>query len=186
MRLAKIALAQARLAGRLSTFMSCAPAPAWSAPTRVRLSKPEGARMYSRVYPDAPRVGVGVVVLRHNPHTSVPEVLLIKRGTVRVPPRRGTPHPSLSLRRKPTRGAVQEPDKGKWCVPGGGLELGETVVECAAREVFEETGIVVRTASGTESLMGCGIVPQLGCASLPFPLRWPGRQDTSPSTGSAT
>ena len=50
------------------------------------------------------------------------------------------------------------------------MELGETVVECAAREVFEETGVVLRTASGTESLMGCGIVPQLGCASLPFTL----------------
>jgi hypothetical protein len=43
-------------------------------------------RAYSRMYPDAPRVGVGVVVLRHNPSTRVPEILLIKRGTVRRGP----------------------------------------------------------------------------------------------------
>ena len=44
---------------------------------------------------------------------------------------------------------MQEPDIGKWCVPGGGLELGETVAECAAREVFEETGVKIRTENPT-------------------------------------
>lgn len=52
----------------------------------------------SREFPDEPRVGVGVVVLRHLA-TKGPEVVLIKRG-------------------KP-------PDKGKWSFPGGSLELGE-------------------------------------------------------------
>lgn len=32
---------------------------------------------------------------------------------------------------------------GKWSLPGGGLHNGEDIVEGAAREVYEETGIVV-------------------------------------------
>jgi 8-oxo-dGTP pyrophosphatase MutT (NUDIX family) len=33
---------------------------------------------------------------------------------------------------------------GAWTLPGGGLELHESIAECARREVFEETGITVR------------------------------------------
>ena len=36
-----------------------------------------------------------------------------------------------------------EPLKGQWSIPGGMLELGETVPACAAREALEETGLVV-------------------------------------------
>lgn len=36
----------------------------------------------------------------------------------------------------------KDPWKGKWSLPGGGLEFGETVREGAARELAEETGIV--------------------------------------------
>lgn len=32
---------------------------------------------------------------------------------------------------------------GAWGLPGGGLEPDETLAECAKREVFEETGIIV-------------------------------------------
>jgi ADP-ribose pyrophosphatase YjhB (NUDIX family) len=38
----------------------------------------------------------------------------------------------------------KEPLKGRWVVPGGTVELGETLEEAVAREVLEETGIEVR------------------------------------------
>ncbi|KAK3242020.1 hypothetical protein CYMTET_48267 [Cymbomonas tetramitiformis] len=60
-------------------------------------------------YPSKPRVGVGVVVLRKAAVGEDPEVLLIKRG--------------------------KEPNLGEWCFPGGSQELGETLAECAAREM---------------------------------------------------
>ncbi len=36
-----------------------------------------------------------------------------------------------------------EPNKGKWSIPGGKIELGETVDEAAQREVFEECNIKI-------------------------------------------
>ena len=36
-----------------------------------------------------------------------------------------------------------EPLKGRWSLPGGALEVGETLEQGAAREVLEETGLVV-------------------------------------------
>jgi 8-oxo-dGTP diphosphatase len=37
----------------------------------------------------------------------------------------------------------QEPLKGEWSLPGGALELGETLREGVVREVLEETGLTV-------------------------------------------
>lgn len=37
-----------------------------------------------------------------------------------------------------------DPGSGKWSIPGGLIELGETVREAALREVHEETGLTVR------------------------------------------
>src|SRR5713226_446532 len=37
-----------------------------------------------------------------------------------------------------------EPLKGQWSIPGGSLELGETIVEGVRRELHEETGLDVR------------------------------------------
>jgi len=36
-----------------------------------------------------------------------------------------------------------DPNKGLWAIPGGSLELGETLREGAEREIREETGIVI-------------------------------------------
>lgn len=37
-----------------------------------------------------------------------------------------------------------EPLLGQWSIPGGTLELGETLIEGVARELLEETGLVVK------------------------------------------
>ncbi len=37
----------------------------------------------------------------------------------------------------------QEPSRGRWTFPGGGVELGETIRDAAQREALEETGLHV-------------------------------------------
>ena len=68
--------------------------------------------MVSKVYPEAPRVAAGAVVLHED------KVLLVLRG--------------------------QPPSEGVWAIPGGSVELGETLQAAAEREVLEETGLHVR------------------------------------------
>lgn len=38
----------------------------------------------------------------------------------------------------------QAPSKDMWAIPGGSVELGETLSEAAEREVWEETGLTVK------------------------------------------
>lgn len=77
-----------------------------------------------REYPDAPIAGVGAVILRKVQETGL-AVLLIRRG--------------------------QEPLKGEWSLPGGAVELGETLEQAICREVLEETGLVVETVAVVEA-----------------------------------
>src|SRR5439155_11424714 len=45
-----------------------------------------------------------------------------------------------------------EPLKGEWSLPGGRVELGETLGQAVAREVLEETGLVVDVGPVVEVL----------------------------------
>jgi len=46
------------------------------------------------------------------------------------------------------RGA--EPSKGLWSIPGGAVEVGESLAQACAREVAEETGLAVRVGPVVE------------------------------------
>ncbi len=43
-----------------------------------------------------------------------------------------------------------EPLKGQWSVPGGALEVGETLRQCAVREALEETGLQIEAGEVLE------------------------------------
>jgi ADP-ribose pyrophosphatase YjhB (NUDIX family) len=45
-----------------------------------------------------------------------------------------------------------EPMKGRWSIPGGLVELGETLADGVRREVLEETGLVVEPVALVELL----------------------------------
>ena len=66
-----------------------------------------------REYPAAPVLAAGVVLL--DGEGAAERVLLIRRG--------------------------RPPNEGRWTVPGGGVEAGESLRAAAARELLEETGL---------------------------------------------
>ncbi len=45
---------------------------------------------------------------------------------------------------------------GKWELPGGGLEFGETPVDCIKREMLEETGLIVTEIKTTPCYLVTG------------------------------
>lgn len=42
---------------------------------------------------------------------------------------------------------MRRSDNGLWALPGGAMELGESIADCAIREVWEETGVRATTAT---------------------------------------
>ena len=83
----------------------------------------------SRFYPDRPVVGVGAVVYVTPADASALQlpaggVVLVKR--------------------------MHEPLAGQWSLPGGGVEVGETLHVAVAREVAEETGLEVEVGDVIE------------------------------------
>ncbi len=77
----------------------------------------------SREYPERPIPGVGAVVLRRTEGRR--EVLLVRRGT--------------------------EPMRGSWTLPGGVIEVGETLQDACVREIWEETGLGVEAVAEVET-----------------------------------
>ncbi len=67
-----------------------------------------------------PRVGVGVLLLREG------KVLLGRRNP------------------DPEKADSELRGEGTWTLPGGKLEFGESLEDCAYREVLEETGMKIR------------------------------------------
>lgn len=47
---------------------------------------------------------------------------------------------------------AREPALGEWTIPGGLLEVGETLAQGVAREIQEETGLIVRVIELIEAL----------------------------------
>jgi len=58
---------------------------------------------------------------------------------------------------------IKRTDNGNWGLPAGGLEEGENIVECAKREVLEETGIELLDLE----IIGLGTQPALETVIYP-------------------
>ena len=80
--------------------------------------------MSSREFPERPIIGVGGITIACDGDGD--RVLLVKRAS--------------------------EPLAGQWSIPGGALELGETLRQGVEREILEETGVAVESLEVVEIL----------------------------------
>ena len=79
---------------------------------RLLMIPPVARALSTRAYPQAPRAAVAVVA------------------------RAGTAPPKYALVRR-----SKPPGKDLWSLPGGGIDVGESTLEAARRELREETGL---------------------------------------------
>ena len=86
-----------------------------------------------RDYPERPIVGVGAVIL-----------VAATSPVAGLPPIAPAPHGVVLVKRR------FEPLAGHWSLPGGLLEVGEALEAGVAREMLEETGLVVAVGAVIE------------------------------------
>jgi 8-oxo-dGTP pyrophosphatase MutT (NUDIX family) len=56
---------------------------------------------------------------------------------------------------------IQRSDNGAWALPAGSIELGETMRDCAIREVLEETGLVALSLTPFGLYSRAGTTPNM-------------------------
>src|ERR1043165_2937066 len=64
---------------------------------------------------------------------------------------------------------IQRSDNGRWALPGGGHDVGESISDTVVREVWEETGVKA------EVVGMCGMNPDNGEVRQRFSLCFPAR-----------
>lgn len=117
-------------------------------------------------YPDAPRVGIGVVTLRRVQQQT--EVYHLVTAEIYVAQSKNQAKLVLCCNQVLLIRRGKEPGKGCLSFPGGSLELGETMQDCAVREILEETGLQLRNnvPPGMVQYSGLGTFVVCLCATL--------------------
>lgn len=80
-----------------------------------------------------PKVGVGVFVVNNE-------------GSFILGKRKGSHGHGTSINKGRKYRCTYDELTGTWALPGGHLEAGESFEDCAAREVLEETNLVIKNA----------------------------------------
>ena len=134
----------------------------WPGISRRRISSSAASTSGDEALPPSPqnhlpypRAAVAAVALRPSP--AGPQVLVVRRA--------------------------RPPHAGSWSFPGGSLELGETVVEGAGRELFEECGVRFQRGTGLQpESTAASALPSLDSAG-PTPFTASDAIEADPATG---